>query len=568
MQCLSVSSRIVSPVDVRPPYPTLTAALEAGARDGAPFVTFHTGREAVERDQRATLAGAHRWARALSANGVRRGNRVLLLMTTGPDFVEAMLGTQQLGAIPVPLASPMTFGGMERYLRNLQAIADDAGARTLVTTPRVRDTLARDGSLHASIATVLTAAELDGFGTDTHVFRDASSTDIALIQYTSGTTGRPKGVVISHRALVSNAYAIAHGLHLTHRDVGVSWLPLFHDMGLIGVLLTALCHPYPLHLLSPEGFVMRPQSWLRLLARVRGTLSAAPNFGYELCATRADLDEVLELGAWRLALNGSEPVHPTTARRFAERFESYGFSPSAMLPVYGMAEATLAVAFASPGEGVSVLATNRERLEREGVAVDARGAGGYAAVSVGGPVAGMSVRIVDEGGAESSERVVGTVQIAGPSVMDGYFGNETATREALRDGWLHTEDRGFVAGGKLYIVGRAKEMIIKGGRNIYPYDVERIAAEVSGVRRGGVAAFGVTNEASGTEDLCVVAETLERSDEARAAMEKEIRGELLAVLGVRVDTVRWCAPGALPRTTSGKIRRRACAAFLDAEAAS
>lgn len=552
-------ARVSSPVAPRPPHDSLVAALEAAARDDAPFVTLHTGARAESLGARAALEGARRYAVTLRRRGVGRGDRVALLLPTSLAFVEALLGTMLAGGVPVPLASPLTFGGVERYLRNLVSVVRDAGAAHLVTYPRIRDALANDDALRALVKDVLTADEVEAGTALEAPLPSVSSSDTAFLQYTSGTTGQPKGVVVSHRAAVANAFAIAHGLGIGPTDVGVSWLPMFHDMGLIGALLTALCRPYPLHVMPPERFVVKPAGWLRLLASVGGTLSPAPNFAYDLCTARASGLEDVRLDRWRVALNGSEPVQAPTLARFADKFAPNGFRAEAMTPVYGMAEATLAVTFSRAGEGPSILPADRLALERDGRAVRSHAPDARAAISVGEPVAGTSIAITDDAGRELDEGVVGEVRVAGASLMDGYFRNEAASAAALVDGWLRTGDLGFVAGGRLYIVGRAKDLVIKAGRNLAPHDVERIVGELPGVRLGGVAAFGRTNETSGTDDLVVVAETSEAGEAERDAIVRAIRGEVLAALGVGVDEVRLWPPGAVPRTTSGKIRRRECA---------
>jgi fatty-acyl-CoA synthase len=540
-----------SEVTPAPPYDTLVAALDT---TGGPPITFHGLRDAPVLARGDVRDLAWRWSALLRAQGVGRGERVLILLRTGPGFVGALLGAMLAGAIPVPLASPMSFGSLDRYLANLAAIVADCGARCLVTDDRVLRALGERPALGVGI--VLTEADLAAAPTAPRSLPSVSGADTALLQYTSGTTGRPKGAVISHRALVHNAFAIAHGLGVSADDVGVSWLPLFHDMGLIGVLLTAVCHPYPLHLMPPEAFLMRPGRWLRTLAEVGGTLSAAPNFAYALCAAKAEGLDGARLDRWRHALNGAEPVLAHTCTRFAERFAPDGFTPGAMTPVYGLAESTLAVTFPAPGRGV-------ETLDARALHGDVRAPA--EAVSVGRPVAGTTMGVFDgQGGALAAGRV-GEVRVAGPSRMDGYFRNEAASAEALDGAWLKTGDLGFVHDGALYLVGRAKEMIVKGGRNLFPQDLERVAAEVRGVRAGSVAAFGRHNRATGTDDLVLVIESAEPDAETRAGLVREVRGALLAALDTKPDAVHLWPVGSIPRTTSGKLQRRACAARLDAQ---
>ncbi len=532
---------VASSVKPHPAHATLLEALESAAAADAPYATFHAAGGAHPLDARATLVGARRWCAALRAHGASRGERVAILLPTGPAFVTALLGTMLAGAIPVPLAAPLGFGKLDRFLENVARILTTADARFLVTYPRVRDAGAR---LPAPI--VLTEPDLDGLGPCVALSSSIDAADTALLQFTSGTTGEPKGAVISHRALMCNAFAIARGLDLRPDDVGVSWLPLFHDMGLIGVLLTAIAHPYAVHLMSPESFVMRPMRWLETLARVGGTLSCAPNFGFELAASRADRYEGGALDRVRLLLNGAEPVRPATVARFVERFAARGLRPDVMLPAYGMAESTLAVALPS---------------------LDARLEVAHGAVSVGSPVAGASIAIIDDRGRPMAERAIGEIRVSGSSLMDGYFRNERASAEALRDGWLRTGDLGFLDRGQLFVTGRAKDVIIQAGRNLFATDVERIALEACGGRASMIAAFARRNDDRGTEDLVVLVETLERDEARRRSIASTVRGEVLAAIGARVDDVLFCPVGAAPRTTSGKVRRGECARFV-AEGAS
>lgn len=557
-------ARVTSGELSSPPHETLLQALESAASQGdAPWLTLHAGRQRHTLSHRQALDGAWRVSAALRKRGLERGGRVAVLLPTSPAFVQALLGTMMAGGVPVPLASPMTFGGVERYLKNLTVILKDAGADFLVTYPRIQEAAAADDELKAFLRHVLTDADFDGAPPTDPRSPSISGSDLAFLQYTSGTTGRPKGVMIPHRAAVANTYGISRGLDQRPNDVGVSWLPLFHDMGLIGALLLSICHPFPLHVMPPERFIVRPGGWLKLIAEVGGTLSPAPNFAYDLCTTRAAEIDDLDLSSWRVALNGSEPVHLPTIGRFNERFGPKGFRSEALMPVYGMAEATLAVTFSPAGRGPSSKAVCRKTLEEQGCVVPSPADRARHAVSVGHPLAGTSVMIADDSGRVLPEGAVGEVRVQGPSLMVGYFRNDDASAQALSDGWLRTGDLGFVLDGELYITGRAKEMVIKSGRNLYPYDIERVVGEVPGVRLGGVAAFGRANDSTGTDDLIVVAETNRTETTEREALTKAIRGEVLAVLGVGIDDVQLWPVGAVPRTSSGKIRRKECARMLE-----
>lgn len=547
-----------------PSHTSLLGALEAAARDRAPLLTFHTGRAPEPCDAVATLELTRRFAHALHGGGVRPGERVLIVAPTSPGFVGALLGAMWLGAVPVPLAYPMTMGSAERFLQHMLAIARQSGASHLVTSERIRRALDAEplaGELAGTSIAGITGCEAAPPPVPSRPlpYRHGTAVDAgstAFLQYTSGTTGAPKGVVISQRAAIANAAAIAGGLGITPQDVGVSWLPLFHDMGLIGVLLTALCHPYPVHLMSPERFLMAPDNWLRLISQVGGTVTAAPNFAYDLCVTRNRADPAgLQLQSLRACLNGAEPVQAQTLARFGGHFAAAGLSATAQTPVYGMAENTLAVAFSATAEPPRTLRVDRELLETRGQLRTSTADGARTLVSVGTPVAGVSVAVCDAAGQPLPEGVVGEVRLAGDSLMDGYFRDDAASAAALRDGWLVTGDMGLVHGGALYLTGRATELIIKGGRNVYPYDLERTAMEVPGVVQGAVVAFGRPNGASGTDDIVLVVEARPREAAVRSALAREVTGAVLAALGFKVDEVILRPPGSLPRTSSGKLRR-------------
>lgn len=550
------AARLASTATAPPPAPTLCDALELGASLGAPFLTFHGSGTAQRFDARAARELARRWTTALSERGVKRGQVVAILLSTSPDFVGALLGTMGLGAVPLPLPAPMTFGPLDRYLEQLARIVDHAGARVLCTSPRVRTAL--DGTpLGARLTSVLVPADLAQVRE--HAAGPASFEPCApaLLQYTSGTTGRPKGVLVSHRALVANTAAIAHGLALTSADVGVSWLPMYHDMGLVGALLTAITHPYELHVLSPEAFVMKPRRWLELLSEHRGTISTAPNFAYEHAARRATADG-LDLSCWRAALDGAEPVHAATLARFADRFAAAGFRRDVLMPVYGLAEATLAVSFHPRRTTVDALDVDRGALDEHRRVVAGSGAMARTVVGVGAPVAETTVAIVDTDGKLLLEDQVGQIVVQGPGLMEGYFHDEQASGEALRDGWLRTGDLGFVHDERLYVSGRERELIIQAGKNVHPEDVEEVALGLD-ARIGSVAAFARANEATGTDDLVLVVEARGLGPVDKETLGGRLRGEILAAIGVRTDEVAFWPVGAIPRTSSGKVRRRECA---------
>ena len=507
------------------------------------------------RDGAAAVAGG------LRERGIGRGDTVALMLPTGLDFLRSFLGILLARAIPVPIYPPFRLDRLEEYAARQSAILGDAGVRLLVTLPRARPVASLLEPAVATLADVVTADELGATGTPVSG-PEGDGSDPALIQYTSGSTGQPKGVLLTHDNLLANIRAIGEGLDVRPTDVGVSWLPLYHDMGLIGTWLTCLHLGLPLTLLPPTAFLARPARWLWVIHQRRATLSAAPNFAYELCARRIP-DEALEgldLSSWRVALNGAEPVSPGTLARFARRLSPYGFRPEALMPVYGLAESSVALAFPPVGRGPRVDRVAREAFQAEGRAAAATPGDGTALefVSAGRELPEHEVRIVDEAGADVAERVVGRLVFRGPSATGGYYRNPEATAAiTLPGGWLDSGDLAYRAGGELYVCGRKKDLIIKGGRNLVPQEIEEAAAGVPGVRRGCVVAFGVENAALGTEGLVVVAETRITDEGERDRLAWAVTERVAEAVDVPPDQVLLVPPGAVPKTSSGKVRRAA-----------
>jgi acyl-CoA synthetase (AMP-forming)/AMP-acid ligase II len=385
--------------------------------------------------------------------------------------------------------------------------------------------------------------------------------DPALIQYTSGSTGDPKGVLLSHANILANIRAIGQALAVRPDDLTVSWLPLYHDMGLIGAWLGSLYHGVPLVLMSPLAFLSRPSRWLSAVHAHRGTVSAAPNFAFDLCVHKIQDDEIqgLDLQSWRLAMNGSEAVSAETIERFVRRFTPFGFSPSAMCPVYGLAESSVALTMSPLNRPARVDALVREPFERRREIRPADAADRHALrfVACGLPLPDHQVRIVDAAGQPLGERTEGHVQFRGPSVTSGYFRNPEATGAVTHDGWMDSGDLGYLADRELFITGRVKDIIIQAGRNICAQEVEEAAGAAAGIRKGCVAALGIHDPVLGTERLVVVAETRERDrarwDALRAAMQHVVT----AAIGVPPDEVVISRPGTVLKTPSGKIRRSA-----------
>ncbi len=523
---------------------------------------------------------AQRCAAELARRGVPAGGRVALMLPTSRAFFVSYAGILLAGAIPVPIYPPFRADRIEEYAARQSAILRNAEVCLLLTfrqaeavarllKPRVHS-LAEVADAEKLIEAADKAPPPSPGALPLHLTgsRARKASDIALLQYTSGSTGDPKGVVLTHANLLANMRAIGEAVELGPADVGVSWLPLYHDMGLIGAWLTLLLFGVPLAVMSPLAFLTRPERWLKAFQKYGGTISAAPNFAYELCVRKiADKDiEGVDLSGWRAALNGAEPVNPETLQRFAERFASHGFRREAQLPVYGLAEASLAVTIPPLNRGALVDHIEREAFTAEGRAVPARpdDATAIAFVSSGKALPRHEVCVVDASSKEVSDRTEGFLWFRGPSATSGYYKNEEATEALLPMGpaagdgdyaWVNSGDRAYRADGEIYVTGRVKDIIIKGGRNLYPHEVEELAARAEGIRKGCIVAFGLKDEASGTEKLIVVAESREREASRRAAIVAAVTEQVSQGIGLPPDRVELIPPGSIPKTSSGKLRR-------------
>lgn len=497
-------------------------------------------------------------AAGLARRGVQPGERVVLMMPTCLDFLASFMGTLVAGAVAVPIYPPFRPDQLAEHLLRQKRIVENAEARLLLVTPQ----LARAGALLRGIVPGLEAAVLDaGFAEGALPVRTASRPDdVAMLQYTSGSTGDPKGVVLTHGNLLANIRAMGEALRATPADVCVSWLPLYHDMGLIGAWLGSLWHAATFVLMAPQHFLARPGDWLRAIHEARGTVTAAPNFAWELCLRRVpdSLLDRLDLSCVRVFANGAEPVRASTIRRFLERFGPCGLRPEALAPVYGLAENSVGLAFPPLDRPPRIEAVAAGPLRERGeVRVPSPGEPALEYVACGVPLPGHEIRVVDEAGRELPERRQGRIQFRGPSATSGYFRNEAATRRLFADGWLETGDLGWFAEGELFVSGRTKDVVIRAGRNIHPQDLEAAIEEVAGVRRGCVAVIGVAAEEEGSERLVVLVETRERDEVGRARLRRDIAERAVAVLGEPVDEIVLLPPRSLPKTSSGKLRRSA-----------
>jgi 1-acyl-sn-glycerol-3-phosphate acyltransferase len=500
-------------------------------------------------------------ANALVADGVARGDRVAIMLPTGRQYFTVFLGVLLAGAVPVPIYPPAQMAVLEAHLIRQSRLLDNAGASVLVTLSEAMVTARLVRSHVASLRAVRAAQSLIDAGRENLPLPIVTDDDVALIQYTSGSTGDPKGVVLTHAQLIANIASMGGAIGIDTSDVLVSWLPLYHDMGLIGCWHTPLYFGIPLVIQSPLTFLARPVSWLQAISTYSGTLSAAPNFAYQSCVDRiADADLVgLDLSTWRVAINGSEPVNQSSVDRFVERFAPWGFHRETMCPGYGLAEMGVGVAFAEVGRGTRADTIERAALQQTGRAL-AASRGDPTAITLvgcGRALSGYEVRIVGPGREVLPERAEGTVECRGPSATSGYFKNEDANRALWHDGWLDTGDLGYIADGDLFLTGRTKDLIIRGGRKLHPEDLEQSLCALDGVSPGAVAVFASPDARRGTEQIVVVVETDVKDPERRTTLEREITRRALDLLGAAPDQVVLTTPGALLRTASGKIRRGA-----------
>jgi 1-acyl-sn-glycerol-3-phosphate acyltransferase len=512
---------------------------------------------------RMLLDAARVTAAGLLAHGLQPRQTVALMLPTGLDYLAGFFGVMLAGGIPVPIYPPARIAGIEDHLRRHAGILSNAQAALIITIEAGKKVAVMLQAAVPSLSAIVTPAELHAAGQrqQAQPAWRAQSGDIGFLQYTSGSTGAPKGVVLTHANLLANIRVLVPAARAGEQDCFVSWLPLYHDMGLIGAWFGSMYAGIPLVLMSPLAFLARPALWLETISRYRGTISAAPNFAYELCVRHVTDDTLgrLDLSRWRLALNGAEPVSAATLDAFARRFAPCGLPREALTPVYGLAECSVGLAFPPAGRGPRIDAILRDPFVRDRVAVPAPpgAAGAMDVPCCGFPLPGHEIRIVDETGKELPERRVGRLEFRGPSATAGYYRNAQATRALLRDGWLDSGDHAYMAGGEVFLAGRVKDLIKRGGRNLYPYDLEDAIGQVPGIRKGCVAVFGCPDPGTGSERLVVVAETRVGEPGERERLRRVLGDVAVDVIGMPPDDVVLAPPHSVPKTSSGKIRRLA-----------
>lgn len=504
--------------------------------------------------------GALKLAAGLQHHNLQPGDTVAIMLPTGPGYFFSFFAILLAGGIPVPLYPPARPTQIEEHLRRHQGILRNAGAKILITMAEVKSIAML---LKAKVETLELVDTVEAFSGSEEEFTPipVRAGDIAFIQYTSGSTGDPKGVVLTHANLLANIRAMGQATDVTAADVFVSWLPLYHDMGLIGAWLGSLYYGCRLVIMQPLSFLARPERWLWAIHNYRGTMSASPNFGYEFCCRRLtdDVLQGLDLSSWRLAFNGAEPVSPETITTFANRFTPYGFHPEAASPVYGLAESSVGLAFPPLGRGPLIDRVNRLSLIESGRAEAAAEDDDTALrfVACGRPLPGHQIRIVDEDGRELPDRQQGELQFKGPSVTSGYFRNPEKNRNLFHGEWLYSGDLAYIADGDVFITSRIKDIIIRGGRNIYPHELEEAVGNIADIRKGCIAVFASQDPDSGTERLIVLAESRKKDTETKERLHQQIVNTAVDLLGMPPDEVVIAPPGTVLKTSSGKVRRAA-----------
>ena len=540
----------------RADFATLNEAIDYAARSDK-GLNFHDMRGTLERayPYSQLRLDALAMARRLAAAGISKGDRVALVAQTGPEFAALFCACVYAGAWPVPLPLPTTFGGKENYIEQLGVQLESCDPKLLLYPEEIAEL----GSAAAGAQGCI--------GQSWEVFArrpapeaalpEAQPDDICYLQYSSGSTRFPTGVAVTHEALLHNLAGHAEGVHLGSNDRVVSWLPWYHDMGLVGCLLSPIANQVSCDYLRTEHFARRPLAWLDLISRNSGnTLSYSPTFGYDICARRissqSHVSERFDLSRWRTAGNGADMIRPDVMQCFVNAFAPAGFKATAFTPSYGLAEATLAVTVMPPGEGIRVELVEEERLSGRPRDLD-RPARYRAIVNCGKALPGMEIEIRGENGQMKRDHQIGKVWCRGKSVMHSYFGNEEATHDCLVDGWLDTGDMGYMAKGYLFIVGRAKDMIIINGKNHWPQDIEWAVEQLPGFNHGDIAAFAIEMD-NGEEAPAVLVHCRVSDPDERIKLRDQIADKVRSVTGMAC-VVELVPPRTLPRTSSGKLSR-------------
>ncbi len=501
---------------------------------------------------------AMRAAGGLRSLGIDAGDTIALMLPTGTDFFVTFVAALLCGAVPVPIYPPMRASQLGEHVERYATLLTNAQVKALVVFDPVKTVGRLLGARVPTLRHVLTTEHIPALSLPAAVSVHAD--DVAMLQYTSGSTGLPKGVILTHANLLANIRAMGARIEVRPDDVLVSWLPLSHNMGLIAAWLAPLYFGIPLVIASPLAFLSRPETWLRMISRHRGTITAAPNFAYDRCARHladAALDGI-DLSSLRLAVCGAEPVSPKTMRAFAERMRMARFDAGAITPVYGLAENTLALTIPLPGRGLATDEVSRAPLARERQAVPARNDdSAIEVVSCGAVLAGSELRIVDDQGLALPERHVGKIEFRGACMTRGYYRNPDQSARLMDGEWADSGDLGYVAGGELFVTGRVKDMIIRAGRHFFPYELEDAIGRLPDAILGGVAVCGAADPDDGTQRVVIFAETAQADTVVRTRLVERINATTIACFGAPAERVILVAPGAIPKTPGGKIQHAA-----------
>jgi acyl carrier protein len=521
---------------------------------------------------RALWEGAKGYAAHLVQAGLQHGQMVAIMLPTCKEYLYSFYGVLLAGGVPVPLYPPARLTTIEDHMKRHVSILKSAGPTIMITIPEAKPLAWLLRAQVESLNFILTPQDLGSTrGKDFNPVHGKPG-ETGFLQYTSGSTGSPKGVVLSHANLMANVRAMGAAVSANPGDVFVSWLPLYHDLGLIGANFASLVLGFPTVLMSPLAFLSRPVSWMRAIHRHRGTMSGGPNFSFELCLRRipdAEMDGV-DLSSWRFAFNAAEPVSPDTIIEFEKHFGRFGLRKNCLSPSYGLAESSVGVAITVPGTPWRADRLDRERFTRSGEAVEAKAedASPLIVIGCGTPIPGHDIRVVDAAGLELPERQEGHLQFRGPSSTSGYYRNPEATKYLFGSGdWVNTGDRAYLSGGTLFLTGREKDIIIRGGRNISPYELEQAVGDLAGVRRGCVAVFGSRDATTGTERVVVLAEMRitgpQNAPSRHNDLKRMINDLAVSLIGAPADDIVLAPPGTVPKTSSGKIRRVAAREFYE-----
>jgi fatty-acyl-CoA synthase len=536
-------------------FETLGDALDYAAQ-GQRGLNFHDMRGQLARCypfsemRQDALDAAYR----LISHGVKKEDRIAVIAETGPEFAALFFGCVYAGAWPVPLPLPTSFGGKESYIDQIMVQLKSCDPSILFFPPELAE-MAGEAAKRCNVEGIDWAEFNDRTALKTDL-PPAKTDEICYLQYSSGSTRFPHGVAVSHHALLNNLSAHSHGMQLQAMDRCVSWLPWYHDMGLVGCFLSVVANQVSTDYMKTEDFARRPLAWLDMISRADGTvISYSPTFGYDICARRissqSQVSERFKLDHWRLAGNGADMIRPDVMQAFVDAFGDAGFKASSFLPSYGLAEATLAVSIMPPGEGIQVELVEESELTGVPGSND-RPTRYRAIVNCGKAAKDMKIEVRDADGNILPDRVIGKVWCTGPSLMVGYFRDPESTEACMQDGWLDTGDMGYISNGYIYIVGRAKDMIIINGKNYWPQDIEWAVEQLPGFKAGDIAAFAVSNGGEETPAVLVQCRTSDEGE--RAKLREQIKDKVRSVTGMNC-VVELVPPRTLPRTSSGKLSR-------------